>query len=348
MRRSYRRAFTLIELLVVIAIIGILIALLLPAVQQAREAARRSQCTNNLKQMGLATLNFESSFGHLPPGLGPTPRFGGFDGRANVQAQILPYLEQAALFSAFNLEVNFNLFGTTVQNHTAQTQIVDAYVCPSDITRAKLFNLGYCNYFASTGASACMEIGSAFAFQEAVQARLGVFNYTMDRSAPNTDPKFRQVIGTIKIADVRDGTSNTALFSETRRSISQVNIAAEIPIPDLLNVYIVSSGFDNAAPTAPCETFPGVRIRYRGQQYYRSLPQTGYYSHTIPPNYKKWDCGGIDFLRSHTAARSYHPGGVNIVLADGSVRFIKDSIALDTWRAIGTRAGAEVISSDKF
>src|SRR4051812_6887732 len=118
-----RRAFTLIELLVVIAIIAVLIALLLPAVQSAREAARRAQCTNNLKQMALAQLNFESTYSHLIPGYGPVPADGGA-GRAGILPQILPFLEQSQMFNAFNLARDMNLTGPTSANNTAQTQIV--------------------------------------------------------------------------------------------------------------------------------------------------------------------------------------------------------------------------------
>src|SRR5262249_38708010 len=124
--------FTLIELLVVIAIIAVLIALLLPAVQGAREAARRAQCTNNLKQMALAALNFESSDGQLPPGWGPVPIYGGTAGRANPKVLILPYLENANTYNSFNLTWNLNNYGSSGPNFTAQDQAVSAYICPSD------------------------------------------------------------------------------------------------------------------------------------------------------------------------------------------------------------------------
>src|SRR4051794_38733137 len=139
---SKRRAFTLIELLVVIAIIAVLIALLLPAVQAAREAARRAQCVNNLKQMGLAALNFESTYGQLPPGYGPTPIYAvPLYPRPTPQVQILPYLENASLYSAFNFQENLNAIfnlGAADINYTAGQQTVAAFVCPSDPSNAKL------------------------------------------------------------------------------------------------------------------------------------------------------------------------------------------------------------------
>ena len=123
-----RRGFTLIELLVVIAIIAVLIALLLPAVQSAREAARWAQCTNNLKQLGLAVANFESSNSKFPDGIGPYPKNGGGT-RLGVQGLILPYLEQSNLYGTFNFDRDMN---GSIENDTARTQQISAYLCPSD------------------------------------------------------------------------------------------------------------------------------------------------------------------------------------------------------------------------
>jgi prepilin-type N-terminal cleavage/methylation domain-containing protein/prepilin-type processing-associated H-X9-DG protein len=349
---SKRHAFTLIELLVVIAIIAVLISLLLPAVQSAREAARRAQCVNNLKQIGLANHNFESTNGHFPPGYGVYPTGGG--GRANSNAMILSFMESSNLYGAFNLSVNINLTGSTSPNDTAQTQIVAAFNCPSDPSASKLLAgtsaLGYSNYFGSVGATASNEIGTAAAYQEPIAQRGGIFNVVLDRSGTAaTNPNFMKVMSPCTISSITDGTSNTALYAETIRSISISNTAAEIPIESLLNVYIVTSlqgGMDT--PPASCLTFPGTRIRYRGQQYYRNLPQTSYYNHTTPPNHKKWDCGDGSYVASHIAARSYHPGGVNVAFSDGSVKFVKDTVNIATWRALGTKSGGEVVSADAY
>ena len=377
LRCPSRRGFTLIELLVVIAIIAVLIALLLPAVQSAREAARRAQCVNNLKQMTLAAHNFESSNLTFPPGEGPYaiatcpplgPACGG--GRASTAAVMLPYLEQSAMYAAFNLQQDMTTFGqpnatNPNTNDTAQRQIVSAYVCPSDPVTLRYTvgtsQLGYINYFGSFGNTPCQFTGAGVASWEADANRLGIFNLNQDTSQPNyldaaktlPNPQYHQILA-VKIADVTDGTSNTAMFSETKRGRTIVNATSEVPIPDLINVYTITGDFvtvaDRDNPPAACSTFANqIRLRYRGQQYYRSLPSDGYYSHTVPPNYKLWDCSNnANFNQVHGAARSYHPGGVNVSFCDGSVKFIKDTINMATWRSLGTRGAGELFSADSL
>ncbi len=364
-----RRGFTLIELLVVIAIIAVLIALLLPAVQSAREAARRAQCVNNLKQMGLALANFESTNTSYIPGYGPAfdqaTASGTCGSRPNVLAQILPFMEGSNVYNAFNFHWCLSDYNSAADtNVTAQNQIIAAFNCPSDASSTKLGNVGYANYVASLGATAAQQAGSA-SYQESNTNRLGVFNVTIDTGQPqwmnpptNTQYNFPNYLRAmpVTVAMVIDGTSNTAIFSETKRShaptASTVNgYIGGIPTNDPLQAYVISGG-DNFIPTQ-C-TYGGsgyyTRIVYRGQEYYRNLPYTGYYNHTMTPNNQWWDCGinGSNFTQAHVAARSYHSGGVNVGFADGSVRFIKNSIALTAWQALGTRAGGEVISADSY
>ncbi|WP_165069276.1 DUF1559 family PulG-like putative transporter [Paludisphaera rhizosphaerae] len=357
---SSRRGFTLIELLVVIAIIAVLIALLLPAVQSAREAARRAQCVNNLKQMGLALANAESATGSYLPGFGPyynqtvtDPSNSGCGGRPNVLAQLLPYMEGSNTYNTFNFEWCINLYGAGTQNDTAQTQIVAAFTCPSDANNVRLSNLGYANYVASLGATAAQNLGTAATSWESNTARAGIFNFTQDSSAPNVYPVYKRGVP-VTVAAVIDGTSNTAVFSETRRgkasTTSSINgYIGGIMTDDLSNVYIINNGDLGIAPNCTYGMSGYyTRIVYRGLQYYRNLPMTGYYSHTLTPNSKWFDCGvfGSAFNNGHMAARSYHSGGVNVGLADGSVRFVKDSISLATWMAVGTKAGGEIVSAD--
>jgi prepilin-type N-terminal cleavage/methylation domain-containing protein/prepilin-type processing-associated H-X9-DG protein len=360
-RRVHRRedrpgGFTLIELLVVIAIIAVLIALLLPAVQSAREAARRAQCTNNLKQMALAALNFESSYAQLPPGYGPVPTYGGSAGRANPKVLILPYLENNNTYNAFNLTWNLNVYQTTGPNFTAQDQIVSSYICPSDGADAKVTSgastAGYSNYMASTGGTAAQTIGSSLPSQEKNPVFLGVFNVQLDTSG--------NVINKVTLATITDGTSNTALFAETKRSpyanlVYPAMYQGRTPYAmDMVYLYSTTDpAWSNQVWPPLCGNWDNAQvidlIDYRGGEYYRDLPMTANYSHTIPPNFKSYDCGNYpDFNGSHAAARSNHPGGINAAFCDGSVRFFKDSINPTTWMALGTRAGGEVVSADSY
>ena len=152
------------------------------------------------------------------------------------------------------------------------------------------------------------------------------------------------------LASISDGTSNTAMFSETLRSTSVNNDASEVPVNSQLNVFGVGAGdFTTSVLPNQATCLGAARLRYRGQQFYRGIAPMAFYSHTQTPNPKTYDCANSsDYICAHIAARSKHSGGVNVAFADGSVKFIKDSISAQTWRALGTKGAGEVVSADGY
>jgi prepilin-type N-terminal cleavage/methylation domain-containing protein/prepilin-type processing-associated H-X9-DG protein len=364
-----RRGFTLIELLVVIAIIAVLIALLLPAVQAAREAARRAQCVNNLKQMGLAALNFESANSTLPPAWGPYSYASNGGSRVNFLAVIMPFIEQGALYNTWNLTVDSNGGGSLEINETARLTQVNAYLCPSDPST------GYCgdvggsglpcgktNYFANQGYTGAQYFNSGVTPQETNNAMIGPYIVQIDSSQPKTiagnpNPLYQQLVA-CKIANITDGTSNTAMFAETIKS-RYGNAGSSGSWPALSAAQKGDGYLDptqsGGTMTAPlqvpppiCQTLTSRLLAYRGLQYYRFIPECTNYCHSEPPNVRMPDCGDSTIVVGFTYARSWHSGGVNACFADGSVKFIKNSINQLTWAALGTRAGGEIVSSDAY
>jgi prepilin-type N-terminal cleavage/methylation domain-containing protein/prepilin-type processing-associated H-X9-DG protein len=372
-RQTRSRGFTLIELLVVIAIIAVLIALLLPAVQAAREAARRAQCTNNLKQLALAALNFESAQSQLPPGYGPQgiyPTQATAYGRANPKVLILQYLEGGNTYNAFNLQwdLNYTSTTTTAENSTATSQVINSFVCPSDGNTSKVGakpGAGYSSYMASTGGTASILFGgqspTTYPFDETNSAFLGAFNVQINETATagtagNPNPNYLAVTSKVTMANFLDGTSNTGMFAETTMSPYAALVYPQMyygGIPYSLSItYAWGGAWSNQVYPAGCQVLTSASVifimAYRGGEWYRNLPCTGYYSHTIPPNYQYQDCDNSNVNGGHAAARSYHPGGANAAFCDGSVHFFKNSINQPTWRALGTRAGNEVVSADAY
>jgi len=334
-RACRRRGFTLIELLVVIAIIAVLIALLLPAVQAAREAARRSQCINNLKQIGLGVMNYESTNGSFPPG-----EKGCCWGTWGVF--VLPYVEQQALFNSWN-SVGNNSPGTTLDgafryygaaNSTVTSSQVKAYVCPSDPSGGmrRTNSARYHNYVVNYGQTDQAQTTTYSIPVPSQPTLLAVY-----KGAPFTDigSPFIDIPGyalgfnrlpTASIASVTDGLSNTVMASELRIANPQND-------SDLRGFtwWGPSSNFNTIL--APNSTFPD------------SMGNGGCAVQNPPCNggYKP---SGAQANVVYFGARSFHPGGVNATMCDGSVRFVKNSINISTWMAAGTSQGGEVISAD--
>jgi prepilin-type N-terminal cleavage/methylation domain-containing protein/prepilin-type processing-associated H-X9-DG protein len=352
-----QRGFTLIELLVVIAIIAVLIALLLPAVQAAREAARRSQCVNNLKQIGLALHNYLSSINTFPPGRFNTH----VAGNGNVwgaYSQLLPQLEQQALYNSFNFGLAPELeasLASAAANSTGAATFINALLCPTDSAPAVLITVGGENYASH---NYDLNVGSTYPLMEIFPA-----GFSSPFSGPPNGPFFEN--RGVGPADFLDGMSNTAAVSETIRSMASSTYAT-----DRLRVFLVTG--DNKMTGPPltsdadyaslCLSLPANTTQFqatKGIRWHYGAPGHTLYNHRRPPNDPQPDCrGGLphsdksdpnwSYLSLNVTARSWHSGGINTLMADGHVQFIKNSINLATWQALGSRNGGEITSSDSY
>jgi prepilin-type processing-associated H-X9-DG protein len=351
---------------VVIAIIAVLIGLLLPAVQAAREAARRAQCVNNLKQIGLSLHNYHSSNNTFPMGssLSFTPYYG-FDGWANwsCQALLLPYLEQAPMYNAANFKLDAGLDDPTsdAANSTIYLTRIAGFLCPSD-GQAGVKNIN--SYRGSIGTTVVQGIPS-------LQVS-GLFSMSSMRNA------YGGANPTLGINDTTDGTSNTIAFGEALVGIAGRGNAyrgngMSVNAKSAMNFSKDWDGQDVeqkpaasfAAALAQCNDFwktlpPGTTwghgMKERGGWFWAIGNRTFTLFNTVlPPNSQPWshcqmdNCPGcVPNEASFDNASSFHPGGANFAFADGSVKFLKSTISMPTYWALGTRAYGEVLSADSY
>ena len=332
-RRPDARAFTLVELLVVIAIVGTLVALLLPAIQSVRESARRAHCNNNLKQLGLALLNYESARHRFPPGADSKPDptnplgtpYNFF--RWSVLAHLTPYLEQSAAYKSLDLSVP--LYGANQQvvdqNKAGVALVLPEFLCPSDRGTRVIPNFGPSNYTACTGSGA----GGGTPF--------------------DTDGIF-YINSHTRIRDITDGMSKTVAMSES--VLGETNNPAPgtaQTAADPRMAYV----FAKAVPLTVDSCNSSISWNYqdpRGFAWVNGEYRCALYNHYWGPNSANFDCisalvtGPLTEIYAAygwRTARSFHPGGVNVLLADGSVHFVPDGVNSMIWLEISTRNNSE-------
>ncbi len=339
---GFRSAFTLVELLVVIAIIGILIALLLPAVQAAREAARRIQCTNHMKQVGVALHNHENDKKRFPSsmmGYSPLPRKGGGDKSwtaHTAQSQLLPYLEETAVYEGIDFS---NRWIHPANGTPTAKPVVPVYTCPSDNSLGRVYQtFGFGSTFEHSRSNFVVCAGKLQV--SPIPANPLMTRLPELRNAPWLEPvllsKFKADGAFVlevgrQLREFTDGLSNTAVGSE------------------------VLAGQDVPKNTGGPHHYDGRGVWYIGfgggaiyeHRFTPNASNPDYFSHyatCLPGIPENMPCstGAQDAGEEYVSARSKHPGGVNVLFGDGRVEFTSDDVDLVVWQAIATVAGGEV------
>ncbi len=305
-----RTGFTLVELLVVIAIIGILMGLLLPAVQMARESARRTACSNRLKQIGLAMHNYHGAREKLPTGQEDGAGF-------SALSRILPFLEKQNLYDL----INFNRPIDDAANEQARLAGVPDFRCPSDLENPLPETGGAVNFYGNKGTSVVWGLNNGP--NAALPRPNGIF--------------FRSKA--VRLAEILDGTSNTAMYSERLLADGNNGIVSEDA-----DVF-----FHPGAPADPdeavylCQSLDTSNLANQFPLFMGSPWMKGQhtYQHIDTPNQRS--CGFFAIGRASMPASSHHPSGVSLLRCDGSIGFVADDVDLVTWRALGTRNGKETL-----
>jgi prepilin-type N-terminal cleavage/methylation domain-containing protein/prepilin-type processing-associated H-X9-DG protein len=339
--RKRSTGFTLIELLVVIAIIAVLIALLLPAVQMAREAARRSQCRNNLKQIGLALHNYHDNYGVFPPdGMRAADGWNGdfhSNSRWSMKVHLLPYVEQAPVFNAINMSLRAeDGWGPAEGNATARRAKIEVYLCPSDGNP---------------------DHGDPHATSQSYSPNGGTERYFNNwrSNGISYSPGWDGAIALpVAVRTIEDGTANTAAFSEWIRGTMRGDTRGDTrsktwnggwPMGANPNLFAYRDG--DAQYERICDASTSFQWDFRGEcWWFANVGRGSGLGFSKRPNRKSCDAGwegGVD--AGLQAASSFHPGGVNVLFCDGTVRFVTDTIEQRTWWAYGTRDNAETIDT---